>query len=89
MLINGIKIKRDAGEQANEGKITSIKNLKAGDLAFFGKTNKKVTHVGIMINKNEIIHAFGKIRIDKVNNKGIVNSETKKLTHKLIGFRSY
>ena len=87
--INGIKIKRDAGEQANEGKITSIKNLKAGDLAFFGKTNKKVTHVGIMINKNEIIHAFGKIRIDKVNKKGIINSETKKLTHKLIGFRSY
>ena len=87
--INGIKIKRDASQQANEGKITSIKDLKTGDLAFFGKTNKKATHVGIMINKNEIIHAFGKIRIDKVNNKGIVNSETKKLTHKLIGFRSY
>ena len=29
----------------------------------FGKTNKKVTHVGIMINKNEIIQT--KKKIDK------------------------
>ncbi len=42
-----------------------------------------------MLNKDKIIHAFGKIRIDKLNQKGIINSETKKLTHKLIEFRSY
>lgn len=87
--INGIKIKRDANQQATQGYKTNLKDLKPGDLAFFGDKNKGVTHVGIMLNKNKIIHAFGKIRIDKVNEIGIVNSDTKKLTHKLTEFRSY
>ena len=59
------------------------------DLAFFGESKKKITHVGIMISKSEIIHAFGKIRIDKVNIEGIINSKTGKNTHKLIEFRNY
>jgi hypothetical protein len=42
-----------------------------------------------MLNKNEIIHAFGKIRIDIVNNEGIINLESKKLTHKTVQFRQY
>ena len=87
--INGIKIKRDASEQSLQGKKINNNDLKNGDLAFFGENNNKVTHVGIMLNKDKIIHAFGKIRIDKLNQKGIINSETKKLTHKLIEFRSY
>ena len=87
--INGIKIKRDASQQAIQGKKTSWNNLKNGDLAFFGEKKNKVTHVGIMLSKNEIIHAFGKIRIDRLNQKGIINSDTNKLTHKLIEFRSY
>lgn len=87
--INGIKISRDASQQAIQGKKTNRNELKPGDLAFFGETSTKVTHVGIMLNKDKIIHAFGKIRIDKVTQKGIINSETKKITHKLIEFRSY
>ena len=32
-----------------------------------------------MLNKDEIIHAYGKVRIDKINNNdGIINSDTKK-----------
>ena len=65
------------------------KNIVPGDLAFFGDSIEEITHVGIMINKNEIIHAHGKIRIDKINIDGIINSETNKLTHKLIYYRNY
>jgi cell wall-associated NlpC family hydrolase len=54
---------------------------KEGDLVFFGEN--KITHVGIIINRDEIIHAFGKIRIDKINKEGILNTETNKITHKL------
>ncbi len=87
--IQGIKINRDASQQVIQGKKKDIKSLSNGDLAFFGDSIEKVTHVGIMLNKNEIIHAYGKVRIDKINHKGIINSETKKITHKLIEFRSY
>ena len=58
-----------------------MKLLKPGDLAFFGE--KKVTHVGILINKNKIIHAFGSVRIDYINEKGIINSDSNILTHHL------
>ena len=85
----GIKISRDARQQAVEGKLIDKRNVNCGDLAFFGESKKEITHVGIMINKSEIIHAFGKIRIDKVNMEGIINSKTGKNTHKLIEFRNY
>jgi len=87
--ILGIKINRDAIQQASQGKIALRKNIVPGDLAFFGDSIEEITHVGIMINKNEIIHAHGKIRIDKINIDGIINSETNKLTHKLIYYRNY
>ena len=69
--IHGIPLKRDAYQQAKQGKEIILTCAKKGDLAFFGEN--KITHVGIIINKNEIIHAFGSVRIDKINKKGILN----------------
>jgi hypothetical protein len=87
--IHGIKINRDANQQLIQGKKIDINKVSNGDLAFFGDSIGSITHVGIMLNKDEIIHAYGKVRIDKINNDGIINSETKKITHRLIEFRSY
>ena len=67
--INNINISRDASQQASQGRLITEKEIKPGDLAFFGESNKKITHVGIMLNKEKIIHAFGKVRIDKINLK--------------------
>jgi cell wall-associated NlpC family hydrolase len=60
---------------------------KEGDLVFFGEN--KITHVGILINKNEVIHAFGKVRIDKINENGIINNENKELSHRLICTKTF
>ena len=87
--IQNIKIKRDANQQALQGDIVKRKDCNKGDLAFFGDSKKKITHVGVLLSTSEIIHAYGKIRIDKINDKGIINSETKKNTHKLIEIRTY
>ena len=78
--ICGLEIDRDARQQALQGKKIDSSKINPGNLAFFGNSIKEITHVGIMLNKNEIIHAFGKIRIDIVNNEGIINLESKKLT---------
>ena len=40
-------------------------------------------HVGIIIDSNKIVHAFGCVRIDYLNEKGIINSTSKKITHYL------
>ena len=40
-------------------------------------------HVGIIMDNNQIIHASGKVRIDKLDEKGIFNVNKQKYTHKL------
>ena len=80
--LNGINIPRDAYQQAEVGlKIKDIKYSSTCDLAFFG--NQKITHVGIILKNNNIIHASGKVRIDKIDNTGIYNKKAGNYTHKL------
>ena len=85
----GIKLKRDAYQQAEQGSDVELSNLKEGDLAFFHNENGRVTHVGIILNNNKIIHASGKVRIDKLGEQGIINSETGKRTHLLYSIKRY
>ena len=79
--LSGYNIPRDAFQQAAIGETISYKNRSSTDLVFFSK-NKRIHHVGILINKNQIIHASGQVRIDELTEKGIINSKTKELTHR-------
>lgn len=82
--LNGIKLKRDAWQQAEQGKTLSfLEEAKTGDLAFFDNEEGKIVHVGILMGKEKIIHASGKVRIDKLDHQGIYNAEQKKYTHRL------
>ena len=82
--LHGINLARDAYQQYESGKIISdIKEIEAGDLAFFENKSGKIVHVGIIMDNNQIIHASGKVRIDKLDKKGIFNVNKQKYTHKL------
>ena len=82
--LNGIQLDRDAWQQAEQGiTVDFLPEAKAGDLAFFDNDAGRITHVGIMLNANEIIHASGKVRIDPIDNQGIYNAELGRDTHKL------
>ena len=75
-----IILPRDASDQVKEG--VNIKNdWKSLDLAFFGDNKKNISHVGMLISNNKIIHAYGKVRIDKLDEKGIFNEEENRITH--------
>ncbi|MFR3853510.1 MAG: NlpC/P60 family protein [Odoribacter splanchnicus] len=63
------------------GRIFFIEAL-PGDLAFFGDETD-VTHVGILWEQNRIIHASGRVRVDRVDHQGIFNEELKRYTHNL------
>ena len=83
-----IFIQRDAKDQYESGtEIERIDEAEKDDLCFFGDTKDKITHVGIYLGSRKIIHAFNRVRIDKLNEKGIINSDTLELTHKLQGIR--
>ena len=78
-----INLPRDACQQIEKGtSVLNLKNSQIGDLAFFG-TSRKITHVGIILDKNKIIHASGKVRIDLLDKKGIFNIESNSYSHKL------
>lgn len=82
--LNGIKLLRETKQQATQGEALSfIEESEPGDLAFFDNADGDIIHVGIIMKDNYIIHAFGKVRIDRLDQTGIYNSETKRHTHKL------
>ena len=80
----GYRLLRDASQQATQGQVLSfIEESEPGDLAFFDDAEGLIIHVGIIMNDNYIIHAYGKVRIDRIDHSGIFNVDSKKHTHKL------
>ena len=82
--LNGYKLLRDASQQSSQGEALSfIEESEPGDLAFFDNSEGDIIHVGIIMKDNYIIHAHGKIRIDRLDHSGIFNTEKRMHTHKL------
>lgn len=80
----GESIPRDASQQANCGEALSfIEEAEPGDLAFFDNDEGKIIHVGILLPDNYIIHASGKVRLDRLDQSGIHNAELRTHTHRL------
>ncbi len=66
----GIILARDASQQARYGdhpEFKNIHNLEPGDLLFFGRDEKHVTHVGLYLGDGKYIHASGLVRISSVD----------------------
>jgi len=80
----GYALLRDASQQATQGETLSfIEESEPGDLAFFDNEEGNIIHVGIILANHHIIHAHGKVRIDKLDHSGIYNIDTKRHTHNL------
>ena len=77
----GINLPRDASEQVNVGENIEWKDRQVGDLVYFISSNGKVTHVGLLIELDQIIHAHGRVRQDKIDEKGIWNNDLEWYSH--------
>ena len=78
----GVMLPRDAAQQVDQGEEVEFENAACGDLAFFD-VDGRIVHVGILLGPGEIIHAFGKVRKDRLDQRGIINTDTGKRTHSL------
>ncbi len=84
----GKDMPRDADPQSKIGhKIDTLIEMNQGDLAFFTTDSEKISHVGIVMQEDKIIHASGKVRIDRLTNDGILREGTQLITHKLHSIR--
>ena len=84
-----ISLPRDAYQQAEDGAKIQLKDTQPGDLAFFDNEGGKIIHVGIVLDDQQIIHAHGQVRIDKLDAEGIYNTERSYYSHKLCLIKRY
>ncbi|MCK9311137.1 MAG: C40 family peptidase [Bacteroidales bacterium] len=86
--IVGIKLPRDARDQAVQGKtVSSLFEAEPGDLAFFSNAEGRVVHVGILLDQNRILHASGNVHIDSIDSEGIYSEVQGKHTHFLFSVK--
>ena len=83
----GHAIVRDASQQATVGRtLDFLTEGRAGDLAFFDNEEGRITHVGILLDHETIIHATdttGRVVIDRLDNGGIISIILRRRTHNL------
>ncbi|ELR70101.1 hypothetical protein C900_04098 [Fulvivirga imtechensis AK7] len=86
--ICGYALPRDASQQVRIGTaVESVDDCLPGDLAFFSGESGNITHVGIISENGEIIHASGKVKMDELDSRGIIEAHTRQLTHQLSSIR--
>ena len=108
----GKHLLRNASQQATQGiEVNGLEDAQAGDLAFFCKPNANnennennekngapapITHVGILIDKQRIIHCSGRVKVEKIDATGIFSIEQAdakhpqgQYTHQLLSIRRY
>lgn len=80
----GIDLPRNAEQQSMKGNtIDFIDEALPGDLAFFDNPAGEVIHVGIIVSPGEIIHASGRVKIDKIDHNGIFSLDQGTYSHSL------
>lgn len=63
--------------------IDFIELTQPGDLAFFTDKDDVISHVGILIGNNEILHVVEKVKKDYLDHEGIYDRKKRKYLYKL------
>lgn len=76
--LNGYRLGRTVQEQLRQGKeIKIFSEALPGDVLFFNSNGEKPGHVGILLDDNKVIHAYGKVHINTMSEEGILNPDVK------------
>lgn len=88
MSLFGKSLLRNAREQVTQGrKIAKLENVQTGDLLFFDHEDGKISHVGIAIDAERVIHCSGRVKVEKLDETGIFSAEQGNYTHHLAAIR--
>ena len=85
----GIKLPRDMVSQHEmiENDVATLEDAEVGDLLFFNDNKGRIIHVGLLIQPSYIIHAYGKVRVDRILPKGIFDEDAQEITHTLYAIK--
>ncbi len=80
----GYRLPRDAYQQVAHGQEVHFATQTApGDLAYFSNEEGRITHVGLLLEGQRIVHAHGEVRVDLLDHNGIYLFDWKRYSHKL------
>ncbi|HQU60102.1 MAG TPA: C40 family peptidase [Saprospiraceae bacterium] len=80
----GIALPREASQQIYIGEsVGFIEQALPGDIAFFENKAGRIAHCGIILPNNEVLHAYGRVRVDVLDHYGIFNKKQSRYTHSL------
>ena len=75
---------REAEQQVFLGEaVDFVEQSRPGDIAFFENKAGRITHCGIILPNQEVLHAYGSVRIDSIDHFGIYNRKQARYTHRL------
>jgi cell wall-associated NlpC family hydrolase len=90
----GVNLLRNAREQMTQGMLVpSLAEAQPGDLAFFDHADRdpkatNISHVGLLLDNQTIIHCSGCVHIDSIDKQGIHLADGE-LTHHLVQIKRY
>ena len=85
LRVFGIRLPRDSVDQRQNGfPSVSLSEARPGDLAFFENSRDASHHVGFVYPGNQILHASGSVRLDRLDDAGIWHRGKDQLTHRLL-----
>ncbi len=58
----GIRLPRSVKDQAKQGREIKLKDVRPGDIIFYGTSNARLTHCGIYAGEDKIIHASARTK---------------------------
>lgn len=89
MSLFGHRLPRNARQQVMLGnEIVFLQEAQCGDLAFFDHRSRNaadtnISHVGILLDSEHIIHCSGRVKVERIDAQGIISTETGEHTHDL------
>ena len=85
----GASLLRNACEQMTQGEeVPGLQEAKAGDLVFFDHDDGRISHVGLLLDSQRVIHCSGRVKVETIDDKGIFSAEQGGIyTHHLVGIK--
>lgn len=102
MSLFGINLPRNASQQVHCGReVKHLSDAQAGDLVFFDHADPeaegtfphncagdtRITHVGLLLDNERVIHCSGRVKIERIDERGIFSAERNGYTHHLAAIR--
>ena len=91
----GKRLLRNAREQVYQGtEVGFLSEAQCGDLVFFDHRSRNpeltnISHVGILLSPDTVIHCSGRVKVERIDTNGIIETESGKYSHDLRAIRRY